>query len=253
MAERINILGIEIDNLSMPQVLQRIDSFVRSGRSHVIVTPNVDHLVKLQKDAHFRHVYRIASLALPDGQLVIWASRFLGTPLSHKVSGSDLLPRLCRHAAARGHTLFFLGGRPGAAMLAARKLQEQNPTLVIAGIYCPPYGFEHDARENGKIIRMIRDARPDIVLVGLGAPKQEKWVSAHMTEYDAPVSIGIGASFEFASETIRRAPRWMQSAGLEWMCRLIREPRRLWKRYLVDDMAFFHLVLKQKRFGPPTC
>jgi N-acetylglucosaminyldiphosphoundecaprenol N-acetyl-beta-D-mannosaminyltransferase len=133
-----------------------------------------------------------------------------------------------------------------AADLAAKALKDKYTDINIVGLYCPPFGFEKDTNENARIIEMIRKADPDILFVGLGAPKQEKWIYAHRHDFKVPVSIGIGAGFEFVSGMVKRAPKWMQGIGMEWLWRLAQEPGRLWKRYLVDDMSFFWLVLKQR-------
>lgn len=158
-------------------------------------------------------------------------------------------PRLCERATRKGYRLFFLGGRPGAARMAKERLERKFPSISIVGTHCPPFGFERDARENEKIEAMIRSVSPDILLVGLGAPKQEKWIYRHHKRLDVPVSIGVGASFEFLAGMVKRAPQWMQGTGLEWFWRLMMEPGRLWKRYLIRDMRFFHLILRQKLGG----
>jgi len=243
---RIDICGIRIDNVSFKETIGKIEGFI-SDRSNVYaVTPNIDHIVKLQMNEEFRNIYSGASLVLADGMPVIWASKFLGTPLKERISGADLFTRLCAAAAEKRYKVFFLGGREGAASGACEALRKRYPDIQIAGFYSPPFGFENDENENVKIVNMVKAANPDILFVGLGAPKQEKWIYSHYKELRVPVSIGIGAAFEFVSGMVKRAPRWMQKAGLEWLWRLLMEPGRLWKRYLVEDMRFFWLVLKQK-------
>lgn len=243
---KVNICDVFIDNVTMSDVMEKIDRHVRTRGKMYIVTPNVDHIVKLQSDLSFRDVYREASLVLADGMMIILASKFMRSTLQEKISGSDLFPKLCAVAADREYRLFFLGGRPGAAEQAKTKLEELYPTIKIVGFYSPPYGFENSENENQKIVDMINHTTADIVLVGLGAPKQEKWIHRFKGQYRAPVSIGIGVSFEFVAGMVRRAPAWMQGVGLEWLWRLIMEPRRLWKRYLIDDTQFFGLILRQK-------
>jgi N-acetylglucosaminyldiphosphoundecaprenol N-acetyl-beta-D-mannosaminyltransferase len=244
---KVDICNIKIDNLSMQGALKEIEHLIKGeGQRAFVVTPNVDHLVKLQKDMDFKRVYDAASLVLADGMPLIWASKFLGTPLKEKISGSDLFPKLCELAQKREYSLFFLGGRPGAAQKAAEKLRAIYKKIQIVGIYSPPFGFENDKIENDKIVSMIKNARPDILFVGLGAPKQEKWIYKHYEELNIPVSIGIGVTFEFFAGFVKRAPLWMQKAGCEWLWRLMEEPERLWKRYLIDDMKFFWLILRQK-------
>lgn len=242
----VNICGVRIDNVEMSDIIVKVDSYIKERRFSYIVTPNADHIVKLQRDPEFGKIYGEAALVLADGMPLLWAARFLGTPLKEKISGSDLFPRLCGLAAEIGYKLFFLGGRKGAAVKAAEVLRNKSPAIKIVGCYSPPLGFENDPKENGKIIKMIRDAKPDILFVGLGAPKQEKWIYRYKGEYQVPVSVGVGASFEFTSGMVKRAPRWMQKRGLEWFWRLMMEPGKLWKRYLIDDMQFFWLVARQK-------
>ena len=243
---KVSLCGVDIDNISMQEAIERVDLLVKKRQPSYVVTPNIDHIVKLDKDAEFREAYKNASLVLADGMPLIWASKFLGHPLKGKVSGSDLFPKICGMAAAKRYRLFFMGGRPGAAQKSAEVLKNIYPDINIVGIYAPPYGFEGDREENEKIVKMIKESNPDILFVGLGAPKQETWIYKYREHYQSPVSIGIGASFEFIAGMVKRAPLWMQRIGLEWFWRLMMEPGRLWKRYLIDDMRFFWLVLKQR-------
>lgn len=248
-AERVDLCGVAIDNVTMDDAVDRILYMARQNQPSFVVTPNVDHIVQLQKSAEFCEVYRRAALVVPDGMPLLWAGRFLGTPFREKVSGSDLLPALCPGAAAHGLSLFLLGGRPGSAESSRARLEREFPGIRIAGTYCPPVGFDKDPQENAKAIQAVRSARPDILLVGLGTPKQEFWIARHVSELGVPVSIGVGATFEFLAGIVRRAPEWMQRAGLEWFWRLLAEPRRLWRRYLIKDPIFFWYVLRQKCAG----
>lgn len=232
--------------MSMNEVVGVIKNFIDNKEQGYVVTPNIDHVVKLQNDKEFLEIYKNASLVLSDGMPILWAAKFLGSPLKEKISGSDLFLKLCESAAENGYRLFFLGGRPGAALKAAEILKLKYPNIKIVGTYSPPFGFEKDENENNKIVRMIKDAAPDILFVGLGAPKQEKWIYGHKDKYMVPISMGIGISFEFTAGIVKRAPLFMQKLGFEWFWRLMMEPKRLWKRYLVDDMKFFWLVLKEK-------
>jgi N-acetylglucosaminyldiphosphoundecaprenol N-acetyl-beta-D-mannosaminyltransferase len=248
----IVICGTRIDNVTMVEAVERIGDLVRARKPSYAITPNVDHLVKLQQDADFRKIYSGASLVLADGVPLLWAAGFLGTPLKEKVSGSDLVPELCEASAKKGHKLFLLGGRPGAADKAKEVLERRYPSIRIVGTCCPPVGFEKNQEESRKIDEAIRTAAPDIVLVGLGAPKQEKWIHQNSQRLEIPVSIGVGVTFEFIANMVQRAPKWMQSVGLEWFWRLVMEPKRLWRRYLVDDPKFFVLVWKQKFSKKPN-
>lgn len=246
MHKKVNLLGTPIDNITMEKTIFSIENFIREGIAKSVLIPNVDCLIKLLNDSDFKEAYDHCDLVLPDGHPLLWAGRFLGTPFKEKVPGSDLLPRFCEVSAEKGYRLFFLGAGPGVAQKAAEILQKKNPGLQVVGTYSPPYGFENDERENQKIVKMIREARPDVLFVALGAPKQEKWIYKYKDQYQVPVSIGVGASFDFVAGKVKRAPRWMTDHGLEWLWRMIQEPKRLWKRYLIDDIPFFYFILKQK-------
>jgi len=247
IAETVTIAGIKIHNVTSEQAISTIMGWIENGNTpRYAVTPNVDHIVKLKRDKEFQTIYQNADLVLADGMPLIWAAKFLGSPLCERVTGSDLFMKLCAVAAERKYKLYFLGGNPGDAEKAKEVLIQRNPGLIVEGCYCPPFGFEKDENENKKIVELIKIAKPDLLFVGLGAPKQEKWIYKNYQKTEVPVTIGIGVSFAFAAGTIKRAPVWMQKTGLEWSWRLMMEPKRLWKRYLVDDMKFFWLVLKHK-------
>ena len=216
----------------------------QGDRSAYAVTTNVDHVVRFHRDPQVRHLYTDADLAVADGTPLVWASRLLGRPLPERVAGSDLFPALCAKAAEDGLAVFFLGGAPGAAEGAADVLKARHPRLRIAGTYCPAYGFEQDPVESAQIVDRISRLQPDILFVGLGSPKQENWIVANREACGARLSIGVGISFSFVCGHVTRAPRWMRRAGLEWAHRLFQEPGRLWKRYLVEDVAFIGIVLR---------
>lgn len=244
---RVNICGVEIDRYSFEQALDLTTQYaIKKGIPQYIVTPNAQHVVTLQSDAHFREIYRRAFLVVPDGVSLLWAAKFFNTPLSGRVNGTDMFEALCEISAQRGLKVFLLGGRPQAADKAAQVLQARYPDLKIVGTYCPPYGFESDSNELERIQRLIQTAAPDILFVGLGAPKQEYWISNNYQQLGVPISIGIGVSFELVSGMVKRAPKWMQKFGLEWLFRLIVEPKRLWQRYVIGNTIFIWLVLKQR-------
>lgn len=243
---KVNICNVLIDNVSMQETLNAIEGFIAQGKPCYMTNPNVDCVVRCNRDKEFSRYYVNGALCVADGVPILWAARFLGTPLKEKVSGSDLVPRVCELANQKGYKLFFLGGRPGAADAAKVVLGKTLFNLKGVGTYAPPFGFENDERELKKIVQMIKEAKPDILFVGLGAPKQENWIRKYYQELGVPMSMGVGVTFEFIAGIVKRAPKWMQKAGLEWFWRLCMEPGRLWKRYLVDDMQFFGLVLKQK-------
>jgi N-acetylglucosaminyldiphosphoundecaprenol N-acetyl-beta-D-mannosaminyltransferase len=244
---KVNIAGAEIDVYSFDEVVQiSIDRALTKTAPTYIVTPNAQHINNLQRDGLFREIYSKAFLAIPDGMSIVWAAKFLGTPLKGKVSGSNLFEKLCEIGSSRPLKIFLLGGRPQAADRAAQVLEDRYPGLNIVDTHCPPYGFESDRREIELINQKILAAAPDILFVGLGSPKQEKWIYANYQKLKVPVSIGVGISFEFVAGMVKRAPLWMQKSGLEWLFRLLVEPKRLWKRYVLGNPAFMWLILKQR-------
>ncbi len=242
---KTDILGIKVDRVSMAETIAKIEEFIAQRAPRIVITPNVDHLIKARKDEEFKRIYRDADLSVPDGVPLLWAAKFLGAPLVERVNGTDLFEALCARAAEKGHRLFFLGAAPGIAATAAAELEQRHPGLKVVGTYSPPYDFFDSREENEKIAGMIRAAQPDILFVGLGAPKQEKWISRHMHALQVPVSVGIGASFEYVAGCTARAPYWMQRSGLEWLYRIIESPSRYWRRYVVEDAVFFPLVFAQ--------
>lgn len=249
LAARVEIAGMLIDNVTMDEAIARIEEMIQRREPSYVVTPNADHVVRFQDDAAFRQAYHEASLVLADGMSVVWGAKLLSTPLKEKVSGSDLFPQFAPVAAQKGYRLFFLGGRPGAAERSAEVLADRCPGLQVVGVCCPPMGFERDETENRNVIQMIRQSDADVLFVGLGSPKQELWIHKHHQQYRTPVSVGIGGTFEFISGIVRRAPRLMRKTGLEWFWRLMAEPRRMYRRYLIEDPAFLRLLWRQWRSG----
>lgn len=243
---RINILGTAIDRVSMADAIARVHQFIAARIPSLIVTPNVDTVIQARRDAELNRIYACADLTVPDGVPLLWAAKFLGQPLIERVNGTDLFEALCAHGADLGHRVFLLGAAPGVAAQAAENLRRRHPGLNVTGTYSPPYDFFDDVAENQKIIAMIRTARPDLLFLGFGTPKQEKWIHRHKHELQVPVSIGVGASFEYVAQTTARAPRWMQRTGLEWLFRIIKSPGRYWKRYMNDVLLFFPLILWQR-------
>lgn len=244
---KINIVGVKIDKYSLDEVVNLVIEYAVSGGSpEYVVTPNAQHILTLQKDADFQEIYRQAFLTVPDGVPLLWAAKFLQTPLKGRVNGTDLFEKVCEGAASKGLKIFLLGGRPGAVEQAAEVLQGRYLGLKIVGMYCPPYGFESQPEELEIINSHIRDASPDILFVGLGAPKQEKWIYANYQQLKVPISLGIGVSFELVAGMVKRAPIWMQNSGLEWLFRFMVEPKRLWQRYVVGNPLFIWLVIQQR-------
>lgn len=241
---RMNFLNTEIDNLTMNEALDRAEELIIKKKPSYVVTPNVDHIVKLENDKEFQDVYKNADLILTDGMPLIWISKIKGNPIKEKISGSDFFPKLCERAAKNGYSLFLLGAAEGVAAKAAKNLNEKHEGLNIVGTYSPSYGFEKNEDEIDKIIRIINESKPDILAVGLGAPKQEKFLYNYRDQLKVPISLAIGASIDFEAGNINRAPKWMQNCGLEWFYRLCKEPKRMFKRYLVDDLKIIKIAKK---------
>jgi N-acetylglucosaminyldiphosphoundecaprenol N-acetyl-beta-D-mannosaminyltransferase len=243
--ETVTMFGMPFSNVDFDDVCALVAERVRSREPGFIVTPNVDHVCLCQRDAEFRSIYDDAFLSLADGMPIIWASKLARKPLRAKVSGSDLVDVLCASAAREGFSVFLLGGAPGVGDRAADRLRERYAGLRIAGAYSPPLGFDTDESLNAETVAVVREAKPDIGFVALGAPRQERWIHRHQQACGVPVMAGIGAGIDFAAGNKRRAPVWMQRSGTEWLYRLAQEPGRLWKRYLVDDAVFFPLVVRE--------
>ncbi len=244
-SDRVALFGMMIDNVTMDEAVDAVRRLIESEGRHYVATPNVDHIVRLHKDPAFRRAYAGASLVIPDGMPLIWASRSLGRPLKGRVTGADLLPNVCRMAAQMSKSVYFLGGREGVAQHAGENLAARYPGLRVAGAYSPPMGFERDPAEHQRIVECINAAQPDVLAIGLGSPKQELWIAEHLHTLAVKVALCIGAGIDFAAGTAVRAPHWMQDHGLEWAWRLLQEPSRLWKRYLVDDVAFAKIVAQE--------
>ena len=243
---RQKFMNTEIDNLTMQEALETIDALIQENKNAYVVTPNVDHIVQLETNKELQDVYANASLILTDGKPLLWIAKWYGTPIKEKISGSDLFPLLCDMAAKKGYSMFFLGAAEGVAAKAADNLMNKYKGLQVIGTYSPPYGFENDSSEMNKIDAMIKKARQDILIVGLGCPKQEKFIYNNYKKLGVPISLGLGASFDFEAGNIKRAPKWMANHGLEWLFRITQDPKRLMKRYLINDMKIFKLAVKYR-------
>lgn len=243
---RMKFMNTEVDNLTMDEALQRIDELIQEDRNAYIVTPNVDHVIQLEKGGELLEAYKSADLILTDGKPLIWISNFYGSPIKEKISGSDLFPKLCELAADKGYKMFFLGAAEGVAAKAAENLKKRYPGLQVVGTYSPPFGFEKNIEESTLINNMIKAAKPHILIVALGCPKQEMFILHNREALGVPLSLGLGASLDFEAGNIKRAPKWMADHGLEWLFRITQDPKRLAKRYFVDDMKILRLVIKYK-------
>lgn len=242
---RIRIGGLPVDCVTFAQALDAIDALVGKGGS--VFTPNVDHVVQFVENARLRTAYEAASLSLADGMPIVWASRLLGRPLPEKVSGSDLVVPLLERAAKLGWGVFLLGGGQGVPESAKERLLGSMRALRIVGTMSPRIDMDEPPERRASIIEAVRAAKADIVLVGFGAPKQELFIAEAQDMLRPAVLLGVGASIDFLAGTVARAPRWMSKSGLEWAYRLGREPRRLWRRYLLRDPKFAWILLRSFR------
>jgi N-acetylglucosaminyldiphosphoundecaprenol N-acetyl-beta-D-mannosaminyltransferase len=235
---RISLMGMEIDHVTEGQVVAAIGQSLSEGRGGWVITPNLEHLRRFRKESSLQEYFGQADLVLADGMPLVWASRIKGTPLPARVAGSDLIWSLSMEAARRGRSVFVLGGTQQAGWEAAKKLQDRCPGLRIAGMIYPPYGFEKDPSAMDQIVETLETARPDIVYVGLGFPKQERVIATLRERFPQTWFLGIGISIGFVGGQVARAPVWMQRAGLEWLHRLAQEPGRLGRRYLLQGLPF---------------
>jgi len=235
----LSMFGLPFRASTLDESARGIINAAVARRKALVVTPNVDHVVMLHRDREMRAIYESAEFLFADGMPLVWLSKLLpGPALPERVTGADLLVRICELAPSSGLRLFFLGGLRGVARQAAVRLMGRIPGLNVVGTYCPPFGFETDEEETERIIKQCNARRPDLLFVGVGAPKQEKWSVRNMARLDVGPIICCGASFDFPAGIISRAPVLLQRSGLEWLWRLFQEPRRLWKRYLLRDPAF---------------
>ncbi len=242
--------GVRFDNVKMSEAVAAIVKMAQKTETpRMVCTANLDHLATMQDDQDFRQIYREADFVVADGMPLVWLSHIAGCPLKERVAGSDLFWELGRASSLTSVRLFFLGGQVGSAEKASLKLQQVFPGAQIVGTYCPPHGTLNDPEEDQRIREAIDAAQPDILLVGFGSPKQEKWIYEHRDVLNVPVSIGVGAAFDMAAGAVKRAPLWLQHSGFEWAFRLVQEPRRLWHRYIKRDLPYLvRLLLLTIRF-----
>ena len=247
MRKVLIVLGVPIDDLTMAEALDRLAGFVTAGRAtgkcHQVATVNADFVVRAVADPELRGILQEVDMATADGMPLVWGARLLGVPLRGRVTGADLVPLFAERAAKEGYSLYFLGAAPGVAQRAAEILVARHPALKIAGVAAPPFGPV--LQMDPAIADAVRVARPDVLMVAFGNPKQEKWIAMYSQQLGVPVSIGVGGTFDFIAGVTKRAPEWMQKTGLEWTFRLAQEPRRLWRRYVVDLFGFAVFFLRQ--------
>jgi N-acetylglucosaminyldiphosphoundecaprenol N-acetyl-beta-D-mannosaminyltransferase len=233
--------GVHIDVVDEHQARQRILSGVAEGVGGIVVTVNIDHMVRCSRDPAYRNLVNRAELVVADGMPLVWASRLQGTALPGRVAGSSVTLSLAADLAEQERSLFLLGGNPGVAEAAGRVLAEQFSGLRIAGTYCPPFGFEQDQSEMQRIKDALGATQPDVVYVALGSPKQEWLIDQfrkQLPELSTAWWLGVGISLSFITGEVQRAPWWVQRLGLEWLHRIIQEPQRLFHRYVIDGIPY---------------
>lgn len=237
----VRILNVSVDNLSMSELLERLNQ-------GVIYTPNVDHLIKLQTDQEFYEAYSHADYRTCDSKILFLAFKLLGSPIREKISGSDLFPAFYQHHKHNEDIkIFLLGAGKGVAAEAQRRINAKVGRRIVIGAHSPSFGFETREEECEDIIDLVNQSGATVLAVGVGAPKQEKFIYRYRHRFKhIKIFMAIGATIDFEAGNVNRAPRWVSEMGLEWMYRLLAEPRRLWRRYLVEGPPFFWLVLLQK-------
>lgn len=245
--EKQPLLNTFVNNVDMTEVLKAIEQMVENNNKGYVVAINVDVVIKIENDPYLKEIVDNADMVLVDGKPLVWIAKWHRHPVKAKISGSDLVPLLCKRAADKGYSIFIIGGKEGIAEQAKQNLEKTLPRIKIIGTYAPPLGFEKNESELEKINNIINAVRPDLLIVCFGCPKQEKWIYENYQKYDAKVSICAGATVDFLAGNVNRAPKWMSEHGLEWFYRFLMEPKRLFKRYFVDDLKILKLIIKYKK------
>jgi len=241
------LLNTQISNISMNESIHEIERRISAKEKSYVVAINVDVVMKMENDNYLKEITDKADMVLVDGKPLVWIAKLYKRPVKEKISGSDLVPLLCEMAAKKGHSIFILGGKEGVAKQAKIKLEQKHPEIKIVGDYSPQFGFEKDSNEVEKVNKIISRAKPDILIVCLGCPKQEKFIYENYKKYDATMSICAGATVDFLAGNVKRAPRWVSDVGLEWFYRFMKEPRRMFKRYFIDDVKIVGLIIKYRK------
>jgi N-acetylglucosaminyldiphosphoundecaprenol N-acetyl-beta-D-mannosaminyltransferase len=241
---RVDVLGVPVSAITMAQAVEAIGRWIANGTPHYVCVTGVHGVMESGRDESLRLIHERAGLVTPDGMPLVWLAHYAGYRHVERVYGPDLMLAVCGASVQGGWRHYFYGGAPGVAERMAERLRTRFPGLTIAGMHSPPFAPMTPA-EDAALVRRINDVRPDIVWVGLGTPKQERWMAEHVGRLSAPVLVGVGAAFDFHAGVKRQAPRWMQRSGLEWSFRLMTEPRRLGRRYLVNNPLFIWRITLQ--------
>lgn len=244
---RMKFMNSYIDNCTKKEAIKYIEKCIQERKIGHVITPNVDQIVRMERDGYFKRICESAELLLADGTPLLWIAKWYGTPIKEKICGSDLVPELCGIAAQKGYRVFLLGAAEGVAAKAATNLQKKYPGLNVAGTYSPPFGFEKSQDELNHINNMLIDSKADMLFVGMGVPKQDVFIYENMNKYRIPMSFSIGATIDFEAGVQQRAPRWINKIGMEWLYRLVSNPKRMFRRYLIDDLRIFKLAWKYRK------
>lgn len=241
MKPTLNVLGVELHNLSRTELLAQM-------QSGVFFNPNVDVIMKLRRDAEFHRIFHQAEFRLCDSRILQFAAAFLGTPVKEKISGSDFFGEFCAHHAKNPEIrVFLLGAGPGVADTARARINQRLGREVIIGSHSPSFGFERNEAESLQLVERVNQSGATVLAVGVGAPKQEKWIMRYKSQMPGVrIFLAIGATIDFEAGNVQRAPGWISQLGVEWMYRLYKEPKRLWRRYIVDDPPFLWFLLLQR-------
>ena len=242
---RVNVLGVGISAINMGMAVAELSRWVADREQHYVCVTGVHGVMESQSDPALLRIHNRSGLTTPDGMPMVWAGKRAGADHMSRVYGPDLMLEICSRSAAEGWTHYFYGGREGVPELLERRLQERFPGLDVVGTHSPPFRDLTDA-EADEISASINAANPDFVWVGLSTPKQERWMDANIRRLQAPAILGVGAAFDIHAGLLPQAPGWMQRRGLEWLYRMLKEPRRLWRRYLGNNPGFVWRVLRQQ-------
>lgn len=243
----VNLFDLQVANADMNEVCEYISELIELRQPCYIGGLNMHQIMLIDKDKKLREIYENAGMIFPDGQPVIYMAKDLGTPLKQKLSGPDLMDGACKMAAEKGYRVFFLGGKESSPEKAAKKFSKKYPGLCVAGSFSPPFGFEKDEEQMDKLISMLKDSNADMLFVGLGSPKQDYFIADNMGAFKIPVSFSIGIAIDFHAGAIKRAPVWMQKCGLEWLHRMVQDPKRLIKRYFIEDQIAIRKYFEFKK------
>jgi N-acetylglucosaminyldiphosphoundecaprenol N-acetyl-beta-D-mannosaminyltransferase len=254
--KRVNLFGIQIDPLTMTETVSTIIHWIDTKKAECkfVITPNVDHIVQVQSNINLQTSYKKASLVVTDGKPVIWVANFLNVHIPETVPGSDLVPAIFEYVQNHNKSIkvFLLGAMPGVADQAKRNIAQQWPIVEVVGTLSPDFGFDKNEIESQRICEIINKTGADLLVIGLGAPKQELWITRYASELSVSSALCVGATIDFLAGEKPRAPLWMRKFALEWLHRMLSEPKRLAKRYIVDAIIFPQIVFQEWRLKKKT-